>query len=279
MTATLTPPADSGSLVGRRSMTWEWALDRQWPLSLAALVILIGGWELSARFDRIPDYLLSPSGAVDGLHRAYTDGLLMPALELSGYRLAVGFLIGTTAGVVLGLVSGMSRTVGSLLDPMISIANPLPKIALLPVFAVWMGFTDLTRISIIALGCFFPTYLNAASGTRLVEVSFLRVSRNVEASRLKSFFHVVLPAALPRVLVGVRISLALSFVVLFASEIVVSPDGVGGMLYAGFLNGDYSLMYAGLLVLAVAGFVADLTLAFLARRLTRGQSMEVVGRG
>lgn len=279
MTAALVAPAESGRLASRRSAAWEWALDRQWPLSLTALAVLLLGWELSARADRIPDYLLSPWGAVDGLHRAYADGMLMPALELSGYRLVLGFLIGTTAGVVLGLVSGTNRLLGSLLDPMVSIANPLPKIALLPVFAVWLGFTDLTRISIIALGCFFPTYLNAASGTRLVDVSFLRVSRNVEASRIRSFLHVVLPAALPRVLVGVRISLALSFVVLFASEIVVSPDGVGGMLYAGFLNGDYPRMYAGLLVLAVAGFAADLVLSVLARRLTRGQSVGVVGRG
>ncbi|WP_310961312.1 ABC transporter permease [Nocardioides terrisoli] len=260
-----------------RDSVYEWMLAKKWPLSLISFVVVLTVWELAGTTGVLPDYILSPLEIVRGVATAHDEGLLIPALVTSGRRLLAGFAIGTGCGIVLGLLSGRSWLVGKLVDPLVSVANPLPKIALLPVFAVWLGFTDVTRVSVIALGCFFPAYINSASGTRLVEKNLVRVAENAEASRLRRFFGVVLPAALPRVLVGTRIALALSFVTLFAGEIVVSPDGVGGMLYNGYQNGRYDVMYGGLLVLALAGFLADLLLGWVGVRLTRGQAIEAVG--
>ncbi|UUZ60286.1 ABC transporter permease [Nocardioides sp. B-3] len=252
-------------------------LAKQWPLSLAAGILLLLGWEAAGRSGQLPEYVLTPTAIVRGAVTTYEEGLLLPAIATSARRLAAGFAIGTGIGVVLGLVSGRSWFMSKVVDPLVSVANPMPKIALLPVFAVWLGFTDVTRVSVIALGCFFPVFINSASGTRLVELDLMRVADNVEASSLRRFFSVVLPAALPRVLVGMRIAVALSFVTMFASEIVVSPDGVGGMLYNGYENGRFDVMYGGLLVLATAGFLADLALSQLGTRLTRGQNIEAVG--
>ena len=256
---------------------YGWMLHQQWPLSLLALLTVVAGWEAAGHADLLPTYILTPAQMLDGIVTSYQEGILLPALLTSGRRLLAGFVIGTAAGILLGLLAGRSWAIGRLLDPLVSVANPLPKIALLPVFAVWLGFTDVTRVSVIALGCFFPAFINSVSGTRLVDQDLVRVALNAEASGTRRFFSVVLPSAMPRVLVGVRIALALSFVTLFAGEIVVSPDGIGGMLFNGYENGRYDVMYGGLLVLAAGGFIADLLLRQVGTRLTRGQNIEAVG--
>lgn len=275
---TVAPIGERSEATEVRYSTYEWMLVKKWPLALIAFVLVLAAWEAWGRTGHLPDYVLTPIQIVHGTRTAYGEGLLVPAIVTSARRMVLGFLIGCSAGVMLGLLSGRNWVVSKLVDPIVSVANPLPKIALLPVFAVWLGFTDVTRVSVIALGCFFPSFINSASGTRLVEQNLVRVAQNVEASHLRRFFGVVLPAALPRVLVGVRIALALSFVTMFASEIVVSPDGVGGMLYNGSQSGRYDTMYAGLMVLALAGFLSDLLLGRVGLHLTRGQTIETVGR-
>ncbi|MFW6010033.1 MAG: ABC transporter permease, partial [Actinomycetota bacterium] len=156
---------------------------------------------------------------------------------------------------------------------------PLPKIALFPAIAVWLGFTDRARILVIALACFYPSFVNALSGTRTIDRELLWVARNLGAPRIRSFFQVVLPAALPRILVGIRISLALSFVLLFSTEAIASREGLGYWVFEAYLNVRYDLMYAAIALLALLGFVADRVVLFIGDRLTRGHTIEAIGHG
>lgn len=277
MTSTIDLPEADERIPGP-VVLWQWMLDRKWPLAGLAGVGSLVIWELLGTWHLLPDYILSPAAIVQSIIALTADGTVPTQVLASLGPWGTGFLIGTSTGVLLGLLSGTSRVAGELIDPGVAFAYPLPKIALMPVIVIWLGFGDPARILIIALGCFFPSYINSASGTRLVDAAYLQIAANVEAGRARTFFTVVLPAALPRVLTGVRISLALSFVVLYASEIVVDPSGIGGgLIGAGYDNARYDMMYAGLAILAVLGFTADAVLGRVAKAVIRGQSVDVLG--
>jgi ABC-type nitrate/sulfonate/bicarbonate transport system permease component len=153
----------------------------------------------------------------------------------------------------------------------------MPKVALLPVLAVWLGFDDRARVIVIFLVCVYPVYLAAHHGAREVEPQLMWVARNCAAPRVETFTRIVVPAALPRLLPGVRIAAALSVVMCFAVEIVGLPTGLGSLIYRSYLAGQYPRMYAGIATLGALGALADRVFARLARRLTRGQQLEAIG--
>lgn len=257
----------------------EWMLKRRWPTTLAFVTILVLAWQLQGILGRLPAYVLPPSEIVAAAVRYLADGTLGPATISSLQRLGMGFVVGTGLGVLVGLLAGVNRVAEDVADPVVSLTYPLPKIALFPVFAVWLGFNDRSRILTIALACFYPAFVNALSGTRGISRQLVWVAANLGASKVRTFFAVVLPAALPRVLVGVRISLALSFVLLFSTEAIASREGLGFYVFEGYLNVRYDLMYAAIAVLALLGFMADRLLLLVGGWLTRGQAIEAVGRG
>jgi ABC-type nitrate/sulfonate/bicarbonate transport system permease component len=257
----------------------EWMIQKRWPVTLTFAALIVASWELWGALDRLPRYILPPSEIVVALVEYLNDGTLGPAMVSSMQRLGMGFAIGTGLGVLIGLLSGVLRPVEDIADPIVSLTYPLPKIALFPAFAVWLGFTDRTRILIIALACFYPSFVNSLSGTRTIDRQLVWVARNLGAGRARTFFQVILPASLPRIVVGVRISLALSFVLLFSTEAIASREGLGHWVFEGYLNVRYDLMYAAILLLAILGFLADRIVLFIGDRLTRGHSIEAIGRG
>jgi ABC-type nitrate/sulfonate/bicarbonate transport system permease component len=243
---------------------------------VAVLLVLWQGLDLVGV---LPDYVLGPWEIAKALVEQWRAGLLGPALTASILRGLPGFLLGTTAGALLGLLAGTARPVEDVADPIVSLTYPLPKIALFPVFAVWLGFTDTTRILVIALVGFYPAFVNALGGARGIDQRLVWAARNVGAGRWRAFWQVILPGALPLLLVGARISLALSFVLVFATEAYGASQGLGWLIYDGYLNLRYDIMYAAIATLALAGFAADQLLLLLGRRLTHGHRIQAVGRG
>jgi ABC-type nitrate/sulfonate/bicarbonate transport system permease component len=258
---------------------WEWMLQRRWPVTLVFVGLIFGSWEIWGALDRLPRYILPPSSIVTALVEYLGDGTLGPATVSSMQRLGMGFVIGAGLGVLIGLAAGVLRPVEDVADPIVSLTYPLPKIALFPAIAVWLGFTDQARILVIALACFYPAFVNALSGARTVDPQFVWVAANLGANRLRTFFQVILPAALPRIMVGLRISLALSFVLLFSTEAIASREGLGHWIQEGYLNVRYDLMYASIALLALLGFLADRVVVAIGERLTRGHTIEAIGRG
>ncbi len=247
------------------------------PLAFSALLLAI--WQMIGAMGWLPAYLLSPLEIGQAVIQYGADGTLLSAMMPSLYRAALGFTIGAGEGVVLGLLAGTWKTLETLVDPLVSLTYPLPKIAFFPIIAVFLGYTDLTRIIVIALVTAYPAFVNALSGTKGINSHFIWVAQNLEASRWRTFWQVAFPAALQRTLVGVRISLALTFVMLFATEVIASRAGLGYLIFQGYLNVEYGLMYAAIATLAVLGFAADRLLAFVGRRATRGQEIQAVGVG
>lgn len=276
--AAVAPTPDTARRRAPRRAAWQWMLDARWPVAVVFVVVLLTAWQTAEVLDRLPDYILGPWEIAGATVEHVTDGTILPALASSLGRLGWGFVIGAGTGVLLGLLAGTVRAVEDLIDPIVSLTYPLPKIALFPAIAVWLGFSDRARILVIALACFYPAFVNALSGTRAVDQRFVWVADNLGAGPLRTFASVVVPGALPRLLVGLRISLALAFVLLFATEAIASREGLGFLIMNSYISLRYDLMYAAIAVLGVAGFTADRLLVAIGRRLTRGQDIEAIGR-
>ncbi len=255
-------------------------LERKWLASSLFAVLLLAVWQLWGALDLLPAYILTPSAIASALWATLTDGTLLPASVSSLSRQLSGFLLGSTAGVLLGLFAGVSPWAEDVFDTLVSLTYPLPKIALFPVIVIWLGYTDWARVLVIAISCFYPSFINAFAGTRGIESRMLWVARNAGAGRLRAFRQVVLRAAMPSVVNGVRLSLALSFILTFATESLgASRGGLGALIEDGFNDLVYPLMWAGIVAFALYGFVADQVWTRLAGLLLRGQRVEAVGRG
>lgn len=261
----------------------EWMLDQQWPVALVFSSVIVAVWQVVAEAGALPAYILSPSAIAAETYGMLESGELLPLVQVSMTREFSGFLLGAGLGVLAGLVAGVARWTGDVIDGAVSLLYPVPKIALLPIFAIWLGFSDTTRILVIALACFFPAYLNAQSATRSVDPNVVAVARNAESGRLRTIFQVLLPAALPRILVGVRTALALSFIMMFATEVIGAgvgkQAGLGGRTFAAGTNGDYGVLWAVLLTIAVLGVTLDTILRVLSARVTRGTAKELASHG
>lgn len=235
----------------------------------AALLAL---WELASQSGQYPTYLVGPLEILQQAAAFVAQGEIFAKSGLSLYRVLAGFAIGGALGVVLGLLSGTSQTVRQLLDTLQAFVHAIPKISLFPAVAVWLGFSDASRILIISLSCFFPAYLNAMSGALGVNPRYLWLSRNNEMGKLKTFVQVILPASLPRTMVGLRISLMVAFILMVATEVVGHSDGLGSVVMLAYQDGEYPQMYAGILFIAVLGFCSNHILQKISAYLCRGQS-------
>ncbi len=250
----------------------EFVRQRPWLVTLAFVLACLALWELAAARPGRPEYLLGPSQIFTEL-LALTQGGGLAAQVLASLRRALlGFAIGGGLGLLLGLLAGVSRNFRDLFDLTQAFTHPVPKIALFPVVAVVLGFTDISRVLIIAISAFFPAYLNAVNGALGVNPRLFWVARNVGASRWRSFWQVLLPASLPRAVVGLRISLMVSFVLMVATEVVGHSNGLGAALMRAYREGAYGPMYAGIVCTALCGMAANALLAQASRRLLAWQA-------
>ena len=149
------------------------------------------------------------------------------------------------------------RLANALLNPLVELFYPMPKSALIPVTVLWLGFGDASKILLIFLGCLLPITLAAFNGARGADQTLIWSARSMGASRLRMMWDVVLPSAMPELLNGIRTALALAFVLLVSSELIVSQKGFGYLI--GYLGstGSYEGMYAVVLTVAFLGFAAD----------------------
>ena len=148
---------------------------------------------------------------------------------------------------------------------------PVPKVALLPVLITWLGFGDASKIALITLAVFFPTFINALYGARGVAPRLVWAAQNMGADRTQIFFRVVVPASAPYVFNGLRSGLALSFIVLFAAEMVGARDGLGNLVIKAEEGMRFDLMYAAVFSIGLIGFVSDRLLLRIRAKLLGGR--------
>jgi ABC-type nitrate/sulfonate/bicarbonate transport system permease component len=232
------------------------------------LVIIAVLWEASSRLGLVSSMSLPPlSDVIKSGIGMIRDGELVTNGLTSLYRAAAGLGLAVLIGTVLGLAMAWWKPVNVLLAPIVEIFYPLPKSALIPVTVIWLGFGDGSKILLIFLGCMLPVTLGAFNGARASEQQLLWSARSMGASRLRLVWDVALPSALPELLNGIRTALALSFILLVSSELIVAQKGFGYLI--GYLgaNGSYDAMYAVVLTVAFLGFAADRAYQMFAHRV------------
>lgn len=236
----------------------------------AALLIV---WEFGGDAGLLPTYLSTPSAIARAFVEVARGGELTEALAASLYRVYAGFALGAALGVLAGLAAGLTVPVRNFFDPLVSFLYPIPKIALLPVFLMLFGLGHGSKIAIIAFSVFFPVFIASRYAVLSVDRLFVWTARNMATPPLAIFFRMILPAAAPQVLSGVRVGLAMSFVLLFAAELIGARTGLGYLIAQGEESVRFDIMFAGIVSFAVLGFASDRVLMAIRRRLLRGQSI------
>ena len=237
-------------------------LIRYSPLLLLAVL-----WEASARLNLVSSLALPPlSDVAASWIEMMRSGELITNGASSMWRAGAGLFLSIIVGAVLGIVMAWWRPVNVLLSPLVEIFYPMPKSALIPVTVIWLGFGDGSKILLIFLGCMLPVTLGAFNGARSSDQMLVWSARSMGANKLRMLWDVVVPSAMPELLNGIRTALALSFILLVSSELIVSRQGFGYLI--GFLgaNGSYEAMFAVVLTVAFLGFVADRIYLLIMRR-------------
>jgi sulfonate transport system permease protein len=238
-------------------------------LAIAVPVVLIALWQLAAERGWIDARLYpAPSTiAANGWDRA-VDGKLWPDVWATTRRVVLGFLLGTAIGVVLGLLMGTSRTVRAALEPLLDALYVVPKLALLPIFLNMFGLGEGPQLALVAATVFFFVWISTMTAIMAVPEGYQEAGAVFGASRRQMFRHVLLPGALPQILVGTRIAAGVSVLVIVAAEFVAATDGLGYLIFNSRSLFQNDVMYVGIVCVALLGVIFSEIIRFLGRRLT-----------
>jgi ABC-type nitrate/sulfonate/bicarbonate transport system permease component len=242
---------------------WRWQAAR-----FVTPVVLIAGWEILSRLGTISTFMLPPPEAVLAqIGSDITSGDLFRNLAATLYRTFAGFAIAAIGGVILGVAMNRSRWAHWFFDPVVSVGFPMPKIAFLPVFILWFGLYDGSKITIIAVSAFFPVVGATLAGLQGVERELLWSAASLGASRRRAAFEIAIPAALPQILTGLQVALPTALIVAVISEMMMGGYGLGGAMMEASRQLDSTGVFAGIVETAVTGHAVIAALSAARRRL------------
>jgi NitT/TauT family transport system permease protein len=199
----------------------------------------------------------APSEALGALGDLVRSGLLFKHLSASLWRLVIGFTCGTLLGLTVGTLIGLYSLPRATFAPLVAALFPIPKIALLPLFIIWFGIGEGSKIATILFGSFFPTVIATYGGIDAVDRSLIRMGQSFNLSRAAIIRSIVLPSALPAILSGMRISASISIILLVAAEMIGAEYGIGAyVLLAGNLMATDQLV-AGVAILSILGLTVS----------------------
>lgn len=237
------------------------------PLVFVCIIALLE-WGTSTGW--ISDLTLPrPSGVFHTLVSLYDSGLLYKHLVPSLLRLLIGSMMGISLGIGVGLLIGLFNLVRAGLLPVVAALFPVPKIALLPLFVIWFGIDEGSKYALIALGTFTPTVVATYAAVDNVDRTLIRMGQSFGLTWFSIVRKIVLPGALPGILSGLRISMAIGIILLVAAEMLGATYGIGAyVLEAGSLY-DLERLFAGVLILSVLGVIINWAIGVIERKLLR----------
>ena len=240
---------------------------RRW-VGFVVFFVLIAVMEVGTRFGWISALTLpKPSDVFATFGELWDSGMLFKHLAPSLSRLAVGAAIGASLGIAVGVFIGLFSYVRAGLVPLVAAIFPIPKIALLPLFVIWFGIDEASKYALIAFGTFTPTVVATYGAVDNVDRSLIRMGQSFGLSWLSIVRKIVLPGAMPGILSGLRISLAIAIILLVAAEMLGAEYGIGAyILEAGSLY-DLERLFAGVVILSLLGVLLSTTIGLIERRL------------
>ena len=237
-------------------------------LAFTSVLLLLFLWEITSSSGLVTPFML-PKPEVVAL-RMWNDlasGELLQNLGLTLYRSLAGFAIAALAGIALGIAMTRNRFVRWLFDPLISIGFPMPKIAFLPIITLWLGFYDVSKISMVVFDAIFPVVTATIAGTMAVERELLWSARNLGASEREMLGEIVFPAALPQIMTGLQVALPIALIVCIVAEMKMGGVGLGGAMITASRFADSPGVFAGIVEIAIAGYALVKLMALIRRRL------------
>ncbi len=243
--------------------------DRTWA-AVATLMGIVALWQAGASAGLIPTlFLPAPVSIARALWALTLSGELWANLSVSLMRLAVGWVVGTVFGIGMGLAVGLWSVLRSPGMAVVSALFPIPKIALVPLFIIWFGIGEGSKLATLAFGVFFPTVIATAGGVDNVPRGLIRMGQSFGLSHRRIVWSIVLPAALPAILSGFRVTSSIAIVLLVAAEMIGAEKGIGAFVLAAGNLYDTDNLLAGIVVLSVLGLVVSWVIGRLERIFLR----------
>lgn len=237
-------------------------------MRMLPLLLVAALWQAASMSGLLPSAVLpSFSAVITSLVSLVTSGEIFPHTAASFLRAGAGFFIAVICGITLGLLMARLRPVQRAVEPILLLIYPVPKPALIPLFMVWLGIGDASKITVIALSCLLPIVVSTFNGARSVDEMLLWSARARGTPEHRLLWRVVLPAALPQVATGVRTAIAIAIIVMVSSEFISSEHGLGYLIFTYGGVGADDAMLAVVLYLTVIGYLLDRSYVAGLRRL------------
>ncbi|TEX13265.1 ABC transporter permease [Bacillus cereus] len=237
-------------------------------ITIPVIILII--WQLAGVFGLVSKTVLpTPLDIFLAFQELIKTGELFGHLSISVFRDAAGFFIGGGLGIILGTIVGFSTRSEQYLDPSVQMLRTVPHLAVAPLFVLWFGFGETSKVLLIADGAFFPLYVNAFLGIRGVDSKLFDVARVLEFSKRKLITKLILPSALPNLLLGARLSLGVAWVSLVVAELMGSTEGIGYMIMDARQFSNTDIVFVGIIIFAFVGKFSDSLVRLLEAKFLR----------
>lgn len=238
-------------------------------------------WEVIAELRLIsPDLFPGPVGVAKSLIGTLTVGSVLADIGTSLGRVVVGFIIGGTAGIALGVVSGWYRTLGSVIRTPVELLRPVPPLAWIPLAIIWLGIGEVSKVFVISLGVFFPVFTNTFKGMLTIDPDVVRAGQTLGLRGLKLLRKVVVPLTLPDIVTGMRLGWSYGFGTMVAAELIAANSGLGYLIMHGRELGIIGIIVFGIMLIGALNLTTDLLIqTFVLKRLLRWHYQGEGGQG
>jgi ABC-type nitrate/sulfonate/bicarbonate transport system permease component len=232
------------------------------------LLAVMAAWESAARAELINPLVVPPLSRIVGVFwDLIASGQILMQILVSMKRAAMGYLLAALVFIPLGILMGLSQRIHRALEVIIEMLRPIPPPVVIPVALLFFGLEDEMKIFVIFFSCAWPILLNTIDGVRNLDWVLLNTARTFRLSRAKTIWRIVLPAASPQIMTGLRVSLPIMLILVVISEMVGSTDGIGYFILDAQRRFRVAQMYAGMLALAILGYALNQLFNLLHRRL------------
>jgi sulfonate transport system permease protein len=236
-------------------------------LRLLGPAIILIVWETASRLGVLsPATLAAPSMALKTGYDMVVDGSLLPHLAASATRAYSGLILGVVVGVVLALLSGLTRTGEALIDGLVQIKRAVPTLALIPLVIIWLGIGEAMKVFLIFTAVLIPVYINTHAALRGIDIGHVELARTLGLTRAEFIRHVALPGALPGFFVSLRLAVALCWTALVVLELVNTQTGIGYLMNRARDWGQTDIIVVGIMIYALLGLLSDALVRFIEAR-------------
>jgi ABC-type nitrate/sulfonate/bicarbonate transport system permease component len=245
-----------------KKISWK-CVYKRW----ASPVLFIVAWELIGRFGLVDAFFLpQPTSIVKAMARMTASGELLKHMEASIFRALSGYVLAAILGVGLGIAICWSKFIENVFDPIFELMRPISTLGLVPLMIIWFGIGNGSKIAIVLKACFFPILLNTVAGIRGVNLKLIQAGRSLGASERQIWTKVILPAAMPVIFTGMRISTAISMLAIVGVEMFSADSGLGFVIIDSQRVFATDKMFVGILMLSMIGFLMDFAARMIGKR-------------